>query len=149
MANWCSNYILIDNKKVINCIKRLQKKEKQTERGQTLNYFNDDRYLFNIVINEENITWETKWSPPIETIKALAQKYNCDIEMYYDEPGMEIHGKCWVTDGEFYDVYLEQKDFDKIIYYEEEGLYLFENKMWESDSEIIDILLERKVKDNE
>lgn len=53
-------------------------------------------------IGEDQITFggDTAWSPPINFCIELARQYKVDIEMYYEEPGADFTGKCWVdSDG--------------------------------------------------
>lgn len=145
MANWCTNFIHTDNQEVIDVFKELEKKEQEEKCGQTLDYFKDDRFLFNIYVDEGHITCETKWAPPIDTVINLAKKYNCIIEIDYDESGNLIYGKL-VADGQgSTDTFLLDEDWDKFEYDEEKDLYIFEGKEWESDDEIKEILLERKL----
>ena len=49
-------------------------------------------------IGEDQITFsgETAWSPPIQFCIELARQYKVDVEMYYEEPGADFTGKCWV-----------------------------------------------------
>lgn len=145
MANWCINFIHTDNQEVIDVFKELEKREQKENCGQTLDYFKDDRFLFNIYVDEGHITCETKWSPPIDTIVNLAKKYNCVIEMDYDESGNLIYGKIVADKYGSKDIALSDEDWDKFEYDEEKDLYIFEEKKWESDDEIKEILLERKI----
>ena len=53
-------------------------------------------------IGEDQITFsgETAWSPPINFCIQLAQQYKVNVEMYYEEPGADFTGKCWIdSDG--------------------------------------------------
>ena len=148
MANWCSNFIQTDNKGVIAVFKYLAKKEKIDGHGQTLDYFDDDRYLFSIVVEDGYITCETKWTPPINTILNLSERFDCKVELEYDEPGSLIFGKYIADKGEETAYFLTDEDFDLFEYDEEKNAYIFEEQEWESDSDIKELLLERKMNGN-
>lgn len=144
MANYCSNNIYTENQKVIDVFKRLQEKEKKESKGQTLKYFKDDRYLFDISVEGENIFCETKWAPPLDTIKALANKFNTDITMEYDEPGGEIYGVYSFINGVENDTFLESHEWNSFEYDEDKDMYIFEGEQWKTDYDIKDLLLDRK-----
>jgi len=145
MANWCSNFIQTDNKDVIEVFKHLAKKEEIEGQGQTLGYFEDDRFLVNIVVEDSHISCETKWAPCINTIFNLAKRFNCRIELDYDEPGNLLFGKYIVQGKDETAYYLTDVDFDLFVYNEDTDNYTFEGKEWESDSDIKELLLERKM----
>ena len=95
MANWCSNYLTIegpDHNKVRALFLRLLNKQKKLNLGVTYKYFNDDRYLFDIYI-DQYISFETKWVAPIDTIMYIFNKYNIEGSLTYMEGGMGIYGK--------------------------------------------------------
>lgn len=148
MANWCSNFIQTDNEDVIDVFEYLAKKEKIDGHGQTLDYFGDDRYLFSIVVEDSYITCETKWAPPINTILNLSERFDCRIELEYDEPGSYLFGKYIADKGEETAYFLTDEDFDLFEYDEEKNAYIFEEQEWESDSDIKELLLERKMNGN-
>lgn len=148
MANWCSNFIQTDNEDVIDVFKYLAKKENIDGHGQTLDYFEDDRYLFSIVVEDGYITCETKWAPPINTILNLSKRFDCRIELEYDEPSSLLFGKYIADKGEETAYFLTDEDFDLFEYDEEKDAYIFEEQEWESDSDIKELLLERKMNGN-
>ena len=145
MANWCSNFIQTDNKDVIDVFKHLAKKEEIEGQGQTLGYFEDDRFLFNIVVEEDYISCETRWAPCINTIFNLSKKFDCEVELEYDEPSSYLFGKYIADKGEETAYFLTNEDFDLFEYDEDKDAYIFEGKEWESDSDIKELLLERKM----
>ena len=148
MANWCSNYILTGNQDVKDVFEELIKNQAKSRQGETFDWFNDHRYLFDIYIEGDCIFFSTKWSPALRTAQALAKKFNIEIELDYDEPGNWIYGKAiFNPEGEITDYYLSDLDFDKYEYNEEEGIYTFEGEIYESDEDIKEILLKRKMYD--
>ena len=44
------------------------------------------------------LSGETAWSPPINFCIQLATQYGVKVEMYYEEPGCDFTGKCWVDE---------------------------------------------------
>ena len=146
MANSCSNFITTDNEKVINVFKRLAKKEKKTKEGQTLKYFKDHVLLCELVVEEGHLFCETRWVPPINTVVNLAKKYDCVIEMDYDEPGCLLYGKIIADKAGYTEYALSDEDWDLFEYDEDKDAYLFEGEYWDSENDIKDIIIERKFK---
>lgn len=143
MPNWCSNWISTDNQDVIEVFKKLEKRQKESGFGETLDWFGDDRYLFEINTHDSGVSFETKWSPAFKTAEAIAKVLNTRIELNYDEPGMAIYGKTFFyPDGQVVNYQLQGSDFDRIDWDEDSGLFTFEGEEYESDSEIKEILLE-------
>ena len=146
MPNWCSNWINTGSQDVIEVFKKLEKRQKESGFGETLDWFGDDRYLFEINTYDSVVTFETKWSPAFKTAESIAKVLNTTIELNYDEPGMAIYGKAvFSPEGQVVNYQLQNSDFDKIEWDEDTGLYTFEGDEYESDSEIKEILLENLI----
>lgn len=148
MPNWCSNFILTSNQDVKDVFQKLIKKQEKSGQGETLDWFEDDRYLFDIEIYGDSIMFQTKWSPALKTGEALAKTLKTEIELDYDEPGMCIYGKAiFNPKGQIKDYYLSDLDFDKYEHDEEKDVYIFEGQEYESDEDIKEILLKRRIND--
>ena len=148
MANWCSNFILTGNQDVKDVFQKLIKRQEKSGQGETLDWFEDDRYLFDIEIYGDSIMFQTKWGPALKTAEALAKTLKTEIELDYDEPSNLVYGKAiFNPKGEIKDYYLSDLDFDKYEYNEEKDIYIFEGQEYESDEDIKEILLKRKMND--
>lgn len=148
MANWCSNFILTGNQDVKDVFQKLIKRQEESGQGETLDWFEDDRYLFDIEIYGDSIMFQTKWGPALKTGQALAKTLKTEIELDYDEPSNLVYGKAiFNPKGEITDYYLSDLDFDKYEYNEEKDVYIFEGQEYESDEDIKEILLQRKMND--
>lgn len=150
MANWCYQYMEFegpDTKKVMGLFSRLSAKERKTGYGQTLKKFKDDRYLFNIELEDEgSVRFETKWSPAENTINYIFSNYNITGECGYEESGMGIYGKTIKTTNRLRDVCLTHEDLEQIVYDEDLDLYTFKGEVDETDTDFIEQLLEDKIK---
>jgi hypothetical protein len=139
MPNWCSNYLTIegpDHNKVRALFLRLLNKQKKLNLGVTYKYFNDDRYLFDIYI-DQYISFETKWVAPIYTIMYIFNKYNIEGSLTYMEGGMGIYGKIVKYQNGILEVELTH----------EEAQTLHENEDLEEIDELIENLLDEKIKE--
>jgi|SRR5690554_972941 len=155
MANWCSNTIVFEgNPEAITQIQQLfqtmREKEEQTERGQLPDFITDENggYFFNIYWNEGDIgmfQYETKWSPNIEVVQAIAEYYHVNFVQDYEEMGNLIYGRAIFSDKLLTDIYLEDEDFDRYQFNEETDTYHFEDEEHESNYEILETLLKRKI----
>lgn len=155
MANWCSNTIVFEgNPEAITQIQQLfqamKEKKEQTERGQLPDFITDENggYFFNIYWNEGDIgmfQYETKWSPNIEVVQAIAEYYHVNFVQDYEEMSNLIYGRAIFSDKLLTDIYLEDEDFDRYQFDEETDTYSFEGEIYDSDCEILETLLERKI----
>lgn len=159
MANWCDNRVAFHgNAKAMEQVNELFKQmaEKQREKhcGQLPDFITDDTgYFFDIDCWEAHIFYyqtrifyyQTKWTPNIQIVKEIAVRYGLDFILDYEELGCEIYGRATCKDGVMTDVFLEQEDFEKYSYDEQEDTYHFEGKVYESEYDILDTLMERKL----
>ena len=155
MTNWCSNTVVFEGKP--EAIEQLQKlfksmAEKQQEEncGQLPDFVEDSNggYFFDIY-QEDDVTgifqYETKWSPNIEVVQAIAEHYGVEFTQEYEEMGNGIYGKATYSEGILDDTALTDEDLEQYQYDEETDTYHFESEEYESDSEILETLLTRKL----
>ena len=155
MANWCSNTVVFEgNPEAIEQIQQLFKSmaEKQQEEncGQLPDFVEDSNggYFFEIYQNDDVtgvFQYETKWSPNIEVVQAIAEHYGVDFTQEYEEMGNGIYGKATYSEGILDDTALTDEDLEQYQYDEETDRYHFEDEEYESDSEILETLLSRKL----
>jgi hypothetical protein len=155
MANWCSNTVVFEgNPEAIEQIQQLFKSmaEKQQEEncGQLPDFVEDSNggYFFEIY-QDDDVTgvfqYETKWSPNIEVVQAIAEHYGVEFKQEYEEMGNGIYGKATYSEGILDDTALTDEDLEQYQYDEETDRYHFEDEEYESDSEILETLLSRKL----
>ena len=155
MANWCSNTVVFEgNPEAIEQIQQLFKSmaEKQQEEncGQLPDFVQDSNggYFFDIY-QDDDVTgifqYETKWSPNIEVVQAIAEHYNVSFTQDYEEMGNCICGRAIFSDKLLTDIYLDDDEFEQYEFNEETDTYHFEGEAYDSDCEILETLLERKV----
>ncbi len=155
MANWCNNMVVFEGKpKAIEQIQQLFKmmaeKEQKENCGQLPDFVSDDNggYFFAIYQNEGDAgiyQYETKWSPNVEVVRQIAERYKVNFTHEYEELGCLVYGKAIYTDGRLTEIDLDSADFDAYDYDEDTDRYHFEGATYESDWEILEILLERKI----
>lgn len=149
MANWCNNYFSYegpDSNKVDALFKRLAKKERDSQEGQILKWFKDDRYLFDIYCEEKgSVTFETKWAPAEDTIVSIFNRYEIWGVYEYAEPGMGVYGRIIQDrEGSLTEVQLDDSDLAQFEYDENLDAYIYNGEQYESDYEIIEDLLNKK-----
>jgi hypothetical protein len=112
-------------------------------------------YLFDIEISDDSksnlsINCWTKWSPPIEELEYICREAKVSCTCWYEESGMGLYGQseyCFETDKTT-DVYLEDKDMDRVTYDEENDVYLWDGDVCDSESEAYQEMLDEKLKLN-
>ncbi|RRJ92757.1 hypothetical protein EG240_01695 [Paenimyroides tangerinum] len=155
MANWCSNTVVFEGEpEAIEQIQRLFKsmaeKQQKENCGQLPEFIQDSNggYFFDIY-QDDDVTgifqYETKWSPNIEVVQAIAEHYNVNFTQDYEELSNGVCGRAMFSDKLLTDIYLDEEEFEQYEFDEETDTYHFEGEEYESDYEILETLLERKI----
>lgn len=155
MANWCSNTVVFEGKpeaieQIQQLFKSMAEKQQEENCGQLPDFVSDSNggWFFDIY-QDDDVTgifqYETKWSPNIEAVKAIAELYNVNFTQDYEEMSNGVYGKAIFSDKLLTDIYLDDEDLEQYHYEEETDRYHFEGEEYESDSEILEMLLERKI----
>lgn len=155
MANWCSNTVVFEGQleaiEQIQQLFQLMAEQEQNEGcGQLPDFVADGNggYFFDIY-QDNDVTgifqYETKWSPNIEVVQAIAEHYNVDFVQDYEESGNCVYGRTTFADKLLTDIYLEYEDFERFEFDEETDTCHFEGKEYDSEHEILETLLERKI----
>jgi len=155
MANWCSNTVVFEGEpeaieQIQQLFKTMTEKQQQENCGQLPEFLDDTNggWFFDIYQNDDVIgifQYETKWSPNIEIVQRIAERYGVKFTQEYAEVGNQIYGKATYLEGILDDVCLSDEDLEQYHYDEETDRYYFENEEYESDCEILKILLTRKL----
>ena len=155
MANWCSNTVVFEGEpeaieQIQQLFKTMTEKQQQENCGQLPEFLDDTNggWFFDIYQNDDVIgifQYETKWSPNIEIVQRIAERYGVKFTQEYAEVGNQIYGKATYLEGILDDVCLSDEDLEQYHYDEETDRYYFENEEYESDCEILEMLLSRKL----
>ena len=159
MANWCSNTVVFEGEpeaieQIQQLFKSMAEKQQKENWGQLPDFVEDSNggYFFDIY-QDDDVTdvfqYETKWSPNIEVVQAIAEQYNVNFTQDYEELSNGVCGRAIFSDKLLTDIYLEDEDFEQYEFDEETDTYHFEGETYESDYEILETLLERKIKNQQ
>lgn len=149
MANWCSNYLHATGGNVQGLHELLESARRHTleeHEGWTM-YGN--HYLFDFDRNDDQWDFETRWNPPVEEILAICRVGGVSVEMDYVEMGLCIFGRMRYdhTTGNVIDICLDDSDFDRVEYDEDNDIYTFDGKEYDSEYEPLEIMLDAKWKE--
>ena len=155
MANWCSNSVAFEgNETALEQVKlefkKMQICENKENCGQLPEFILDKNrgYFFDILLEDGDciFNYQTKWSPNTEVLTQIAERFNVDFILDYEEIGNQIYGVSVYSNNELTEICLEEEDFEQYNYHKETDTYFFEEENYESDCEILEILLKRKIK---
>ena len=155
MANWCSNSVAFEGNEIALEqvrleFRKMQIRENEKNCGQLPEFISDKNrgYFFDILLEEGGciFNYQTKWSPNTEVLTQIAERFNVDFILDYEEIGNQIYGVSVYSNNELTEICLEEEDFEQYSYNEETDTYSFEEENYESDYEILEILLKRKIK---
>ena len=155
MANWCSNTVVFGGtpeaiKQIQQLFKSMAEKQQEENCGQLPDFVQDSNggYFFDIY-QDDDVTgifqYETKWSPNIEVVQAIAEHYNVNFTQDYEELSNGVCGRAIFSDKLLTDIYLDDEEFEQYEFDEETDTYHFEGKEYDSNCEILETLLERKI----
>lgn len=144
------SYIGDKNTDVMASINEMVERMKRLEEGvipsEIKDKFDLDTYFFDIIINysgdnEVNIQFESKWSPPLEEIKAWAKFYAGDWYLDWSEINSDDVGRLHIDkEGNAKEVRLKDEHFNAITE-DDEGNYTYNGEVYESQETIhIEIL---------
>lgn len=155
MPNWCSNIVTFSGdpekvKEVISLFEKMRERQAETDCGQLPDFLLEkDRnlyYFFDIQeVDGDTVTFQSKWSPLIDEIQIIADRFGINSEHEYEESGMQIYGKAVYYDGDMVLTDLDNKDFNRITYDENSGRHSLDGKEIESYYDILEELLEDKI----
>ena len=154
MANWCSNSVAFEgNETALEQVRlefiKMQILENEENCGQLPEFILDKKrgYFFDILLEDGGciFNYQTRWSPNTEVLTQIAERFNVDFILDYEEIGNQIYGVSVYSNNELTEICLEEEDFEQYDYNEETDTYFFEEKNYESDYEILEILLKRKI----
>lgn len=150
MANMCSNFVTFQGnetklKKVENLFDNLIARQKENGKGQLPEGIEGSVYLFDIYKNDKaSFSIETKWCPPISELVQIADLFNLDFEVSYEEMGCLLYGNFFYEKGRLFEMCLDNDDFE-LYENPEYDLYIFEGNRYECQNDILEILLSRKL----
>jgi len=119
MANWCSNSVtFIGEPSQLTDLKILFEamalKEQKQRKGQLPDFiFDKDGFFFDIVWDNDVLSYQTKWSPNTDIILEIGVRFEVEFIHGYDESGNLIYGEATYLKGEFLDTCLDDEDFDQ------------------------------------
>lgn len=154
MANWAQNWVTFSGeevklKEVKALFKAMEIKGEETNEGQIPPFVKEPKqdWFFDIYADETDIvSYDTKYSPNILDLIEIANHFNLNFAVTYQESANQIFGKAIFTAGnpkaEIFD--LESADFDKYEYLEDEDIYLYKGEKWESYDEILEDIFKEK-----
>lgn len=152
MANWCSNYVEYKGEEanissLLEELEELEEKNRKTELGVRPSEEGDLKYMFELYIDDESFSFESKWSPANDSLQFLAKKYQVTIVNRYSELGCMVFGQ-WTGDGEIEeDVWLTKEEWELAVPGDEDrSYYTYEGQEYEYEEDILDIILDDKIK---
>lgn len=120
MANYCSNSVLfLGDQAAVTAITQLfadiEREQKRTDLYYLPDFVTDEKgYMLDISFNEGWINYESRWTPNLDLLVQLADRYQLDFISRFDEMTNWIYGEAVYQNAELKTVYR--------IAYEEEDL---------------------------
>ena len=148
MANMCDNSIVftgnpsaLENVKAL--FKEIEEKQNETGKWHLPPYVTADfSHMQNITIDQDKINYDTRWYPNFEGLIQIANHYQLDFIINYNELANGLFGEASYKKGVFNDVRLEPEDFQAYQYDKEIGLFVYEGKNYSFERTIFEKLLE-------
>ena len=155
MANMCSNTVVFKGnpetiKQIQQLFRAMAEKERKTGCGQLPEFLDDKKggYFFDLYVEDENtdvFQYQTKWSPNIEIVQTIAERFHVEFQLDYEQMSDCVYGMTIFADKLLTDIYLEDEDFMQYEYDDETNTCHFDGEEYDSDWEILEILLNRKI----
>lgn len=120
MANICNNIVVftgepaaLENVKLL--FKEIQDTQEATGKWHLPPYVTADfSHMQDITINDQKITYETRWYPNLQGLIQIADHHQLDFVNQYDELANGIFGEAHYVKGKFHDFRLETADLENV-----------------------------------
>ncbi len=152
MANWCSNYVEYKGEEanissLLEELRELEEENRRTGLGVRPSEEGALKYMFELYVEDEYFSFESKWSPANDSLQFLAKKYQVTIVNRYSELGCMVFGQ-WTGDGETEkDVWLTDEEWDLVVPGDEDASYfIYNGKEYEYEEEALNLILQEKLK---
>ncbi len=156
MANWCRHWVEFSGEKdavekVLDVFYAMQEKQKTENVGHKPDFIKEvsQDWFFDIEVDyDENdghvVVYNTKWSPNLEDLEAIAVHCGVNFSVDYEELGENIFGKAILTDAGIVRYDLEDEDFDLYSYSEEDDIYTYNGEFIDCEADILEKLFEER-----
>lgn len=151
MANWCTNYVEYKGEEanissLLEELEELEEKNRKTGLGVRPSEEGDLQYMFELYVEGESFSFESKWSPANNSLQFLAKKYQVTIVNRYSELGCMVFGQ-WTGDGEIEgDVWLTDEEWDLVVPGDEdESFYIYDGNEYEVQEDALEEILDKKL----
>lgn len=151
MANWCSNWVTVEGEEqnVQSFKEEMAKLANDTTilgHGVRPSEEGDLWYMFDIQIEDNVISFMSKWDPANDSLQFLAKKHQVTITNQYSETGNMIFGQ-WFGDGETENnVWLTDEEWDLAVPGDEDGsFYIYDGKEYEVQEDALEEILDKKL----
>lgn len=146
MPNWCNNNVIFSGEnvdKVDELFAKLIEKQSISHLGMRPDWEACDKYdamyMFDIEKNDDgSYRFDSRWSPPLNTIYLIGRRFKIAFEMEWDEPGLALYGKM-IFDPSMPDVVMMADASETNFQYdEEEEVYIYNGEKYESEYDFIE-----------
>lgn len=150
MPNWCLNRVgFTGSDSALTGVRLMFQKPAEKgqaeQKGQLPEFITEkDGYFFDLRVEDQDIYYETRWSPNTDRVREIADHFDIGFIHNYEEPGNCIYGGATYVNQVLTAVALDIEDFNLYEYDEEKDTYTFEAQSYDCSEEIQEILLERK-----
>ena len=151
MANWCSNYVEVKGEEanissLLEELMELEEEYRKTGLGVRPSEEGGLKYMFELYVEDESFSFESKWSPANDSLQFLAKKYQVTIVNRYSELGCMVFGQ-WTGDGEIEDdVWLTDEEWDLAVPGDEdESFYIYDGEEYEVQEDALEEILDKKL----
>jgi hypothetical protein len=152
MANWCSNYVEYKGEEaninsLLEELRELEEENRRTGLGVRPSEEGDLKYMFELYVEDEYFSFESKWSPANDSLQFLAKKHKVTITNQYSELGCMVFGQ-WIGDGETEkDVWLTNEELDLVVPGDEDGsFYIYNGEEYEIQEDALKEILDKKLR---
>lgn len=105
-------------------------------------------YFFDLQNHEDaphRFEYETRWSPNIQAVLEIAERFSLSFLLHYEQRGDLLYGAFRYEDGTLREFRLEAADFSAYRYNARSDSYRFESQWYKDVLDIWEILLARKM----
>jgi Ferredoxin-like domain in Api92-like protein len=89
-------------------------------------------YFQDLFIRESRFHFCTRWEPDLQTVKAVADRFQVGFVLQYDDPQMSLYGQASYHRGRLTDIRLGREDFTGVAYRPEKDVFQYQGQDYDN-----------------
>jgi hypothetical protein len=152
MPNWCSNSVVFSAavanlEKIRNLFEEIQQKQKNSDHYHLPDFVESKQYIQDIVVLDNRISFESRWSPPTSLLMEIADFYHAGFVNRFHEMTNRLYGESRYDYINLVTVSLDKDEYEAIRCDKQNKGYAAGEAIFQQEGDLLDYILEQKMEE--